>query len=291
MFSRIIFASEISPSAFNILKCLKGLRKLGAKKCLLVQCINPHETKAAISSFFVSVLEENLRKQKEILADQGYEVETRVVAGLMRNEINRIAVEEDFSIIVAGAAEQSIMGEVFFGSVAHEVIHHASRPVLLIRIPGNHDEVLSSDKECNITDHVLFPTDFSGNAEIALEFVKKMVKDGVKKVTLVHVQGKSRIDPHLSHRLEEFNEIDTNRLQEIKKVLLDEGAVDVEIQLLYGSPSAEIIRLVHEQKIPLVVMGSQGRGFVKELYLGSVSHNISRHSSASVLLVPAKREK
>jgi nucleotide-binding universal stress UspA family protein len=112
-----------------------------------------------------------------------------------------------------------------------------------------------------------------------------------KKVTLVHVQDKSRIDRHLSHRLEEFNEIDTNRLQEIKKVLLDEGAVDVEIQLLYGSPSAEIIRLVHEQKIPLVVMGSQGRGFVKELYLGSVSHNMSRHSSASVLLVPAKREK
>jgi len=37
-------------------------------------------------------------------------------------------------------------------------------------------------------------------------------------------------------------------------------------------------------------MGSQGRGFIKEVFLGSVSNNVARHSAASVLLIPAVRK-
>jgi len=37
------------------------------------------------------------------------------------------------------------------------------------------------------------------------------------------------------------------------------------------------------------VMGSQGRGFVSESFLGSVSHQVARRSPAPVLLIPAKR--
>lgn len=81
------------------------------------------------------------------------------------------------------------------------------------------------------------------------------------------------------------------RLQELKNELSAQGDVEVNIQLLYGSPTAEIIRLVRELNIPLVVMGSQGRGIIEEIYLGSVSHNVVRHSAASVLLIPAKRDK
>jgi hypothetical protein len=55
------------------------------------------------------------------------------------------------------------------------------------------------------------------------------------------------------------------------------------------SLQAEITRSIGERNAHLVVMGSQGRGFVKELFLGSVSHNVARHSDAAVLLIPAKR--
>ncbi|MCA1785684.1 MAG: universal stress protein [Desulfobacteraceae bacterium] len=36
-------------------------------------------------------------------------------------------------------------------------------------------------------------------------------------------------------------------------------------------------------------MGTQGRGFLGEFFLGSVSHNVARHSVAPVLLVPGLR--
>jgi nucleotide-binding universal stress UspA family protein len=312
MFKRIIIASETSPDALYVLKQIKSLQKLGTKECLLLQCLQPFEIKATISPHFNAILEENLKKQKEILLEEGFEVQTRVVSGHIRREVTRIAVEEDYSIIVAGATEYSLIGEVFFGVVAHEIIHQASKPVLIIRIAPKPEEELSALPELDLTSHIMFPTDFSENAGLAFEYVKKMVTDGVKKVTLVHVQDPGRVNPRLAHRLEKynvidtpeelaqdelvaaerlekFNVVDTQRLEDIKKELQALGDVEIDIQLLCGSPAVEIMKCIDAKKIPLVVMGSQGRGFVKEVYLGSVSNNLTRHASASVLLIPAKR--
>lgn len=229
----------------------------------------------------------------------------------MKEELNRIAEEEDFSIIVVGIDEHSLIGELFSKDAAYEVIHRTKKPVLLIR--SSVEEISGMEKECGIMDHILFPTDFSENAKNAFEYVKKMVEEGVQKVTIVNVQDLPRIINDVSYRLEEYNVIDTReeveelksltpeklkkfseidfeRLEMLKNELLEKGNTEVDIQLLYGSPSAEIMKLVHESKISLVVMGSQGRGFIKEIYLGSVSHNIARHSEASVFLIPAKRD-
>jgi nucleotide-binding universal stress UspA family protein len=89
--------------------------------------------------------------------------------------------------------------------------------------------------------------------------------------------------------LDEFNKIDRERLEKMKAILKKKGKARIDIELVYGAPFTEIIRLIREQNVNLVVMGSQGRGFIKELFLGSVSHNVARNSEASVLLIPAKR--
>lgn len=291
VFKRILVASEYSPNAFFSLKCLRSLKKLGVEECLLVQCLNPHETSTYTSAIFSPVFTEILEKQKTILTEQGFKVEARVVSGLVKNEINRIAVEEEFSLIVAGVVEHSMISEVFSGGVAQEVIHCARKPVLLIKTPGDPDIASGGTVECDLTRHVLFPTDFSDNADRAFVYVKKLVAEGTKRVTIVHVQDKALIERHLLYLLEEFNKNDLMRLQELKNELSAQGDVEVDIQLIYGSPTTEIIRLVRELKTLLVVMGSQGRGFIEEIYLGSVSHNVVRHSAASVLLIPAKRDK
>ena len=41
------------------------------------------------------------------------------------------------------------------------------------------------------------------------------------------------------------------------------------------------------ESVSLTVMGSQGRGHLGELFLGSVSHNVARHAPVPVLLIPA----
>ena len=72
------------------------------------------------------------------------------------------------------------------------------------------------------------------------------------------MQDKYRISPYLEDRLDEFNQIDTMRLQQMKDILQDQGQVEVEILLRYGSPSVEVLTAVRELNVQLVVMGCQG---------------------------------
>jgi len=313
MFTKMIVASELTKGESEIVKCLKGFRKLGAKKILLLRCLNPYEIEAKTSSLITDVFEGNFLKQKEILIEQGYDVETRIAAGIIRSEINKISDEEEYSIIVAGFAKHSMLGEALFGGVAHELINTVRKPLLIIRIPGNADEIEEGSGDgCDLTSHVLYPTDFSPNSLKAFEVVKMMAKSGVKRFTLVHVVNEARVNEGIPHRQVEFSTSDMNaelqmigstsddwlkklseddikRLKGLKAELEKNENIQVDIQLLFGKPAGEINRFTEEHNIPLVVMGSQGSGFIKELSLGSVSRNLVRHSSASILLVPVER--
>jgi len=206
-----------------------------------------------------------------------------------------------------------MLGEALFGGVAHELINTVRKPLLIIRIPGNADEIeKGSGDGYDLLSHVLYPTDFSPNSLKAFEVVKMMANSGAKRFTLVHVVNEARIDEGIPHRQVEFSTSDMNaelrtvastsgdwlkklseddfmRLQELKAELDKNENIQVDIQLLFGKPAGEINRFTEEHNIPLVVMGSQGSGFIKELSLGSVSRNLVRHSSASILLVPIER--
>ncbi|MDO9509088.1 MAG: universal stress protein [Thermovirgaceae bacterium] len=65
--------------------------------------------------------------------------------------------------------------------------------VLVLRLNGD-ENGQSEAPTCNFFGHILFPTDFSDNAERAFAFVEKFAKSGAKKITLFHVQDKEKID-------------------------------------------------------------------------------------------------
>lgn len=290
MFRKIIVATDLSDASNALINCLGSLQAYGTEECLLLQCLSLQAAASLALAYDTATPGNSLREQQAILEKQGYKVESRVVTGVAKQMLHHIAVEEDFSIIVVGAQEHSLTKEIFFGGLAYEIIHNSQKPVLLIRLAESDKDGLSCIKSigCDIGNHVLFPTDFSEGSDYAFEYLEKMVTDGVKKVILLHVQDKQRISPYLEDSIDEFNRIDGERLDDLKKMLKSKANVEVETVLRYGSPTGEILNLIREQNVQLVVMGSQGRGRIQEIFLGSVSHNVARHSPASVLLIPMK---
>ncbi|MGQ9476544.1 MAG: universal stress protein [Actinomycetota bacterium] len=247
------------------------------------------EAGAAAFSYSTDSVEGVLDEQRKILERQGFSVETRIVIGSAKAEINRAAADEDFSLIVVGSQSHSLVGGVLLGGVAYGIIHSARRPVLVVPIrkkPGEENECTNEClpvARCDLTKHVLFPTDFSENADHAFTYVEKMAEDGARRITLFHVMDKA----HLEHRLEE--ELVRMRLEKMKEILHEKSSAEIDTKIAYGTPFPEILRAVQEQDVHLVVMGSQGRGFIKEVFLGSVSHNVARSSDAPVLLIPSVR--
>lgn len=293
MFKRIIVATDLSSAAFAVVRNLGALKAYGAEECLLLQCLSLPQVGSVAMSYTYSVLNRNLEDQKEMLEKEGFKVETRIVPGMAGLEINRIAAEENYSLVVAGAESRTKLSEALLGGIAYEIIHRCRIPVFVARLEEIKVEGMSyiEAPRFNYNQHILFPTDFSETAKQAYTIIKDLSVSGAMKITLMHVQDQAKIEPHLLDRLDEFNEIDQARLDALKEDLHEISDVQVDTLLSYGNPAKEILTAIKDRQVQLAVMGSQGRGYIKELFLGSVSHNIVRMSEASVLLIPAKREK
>jgi nucleotide-binding universal stress UspA family protein len=61
--------------------------------------------------------------------------------------------------------------------------------------------------------------------------------------------------------------------------------VGVETVILEGKPAAEIVKYASEQKIDLIVVGTQGKKGIERLLLGSVAETIIRSATCRVLVV------
>ena len=281
MFERLIVAVDHSAASQALAHAIQGMAALGTKDVLLLQCITVSDLTPISLTYTLEYLEKNLEELKSILFDSGFDVESRIVPGSPRSEAYRIAIREHYSAIVTGAHKHAAV-EPLFGGLAFDLIHHAPKPVLIVRI----GDCMAAPVD--FLAHVLLPTDFSDNAELAFAQLAALVKCGARRVTLLHVQDQSRIGKALEDKLGEYNEVDGRRLENMKYKLEELGA-EVQTLIRFGSPSVETLKTIRELNVSLVVMGSQGRGFVQELFIGSVSHNIARHSDASVLLIPARK--
>jgi len=290
MFQTIAIATDLSEASDMVIACLRGLHDLGTRKVVLAHAVGVrHEEE--IAHLLSQMAESKLASQRAAIEAQGFQVAVQVGPGTPMVEVNRIAKEHQASLIVVGSLGSTLAREVLLGGTALAILHRAEIPVLVVRLrvtePGAKEKCRAVCED--FTKHVLFPTDFSDNAEKAFEQVRQLAANGVRRVTLLHVQDKTKIDPHLKERLGEFNRIDQERLERLKDELTRQGAIDVDIKIPYGSPTQEILRLAAEDEDTLIVMGSQGRGFIREVFLGSVSHNVARYASVPVLIVPPVR--
>lgn len=290
MFKRTLIGTDLSQASLEIVNCIGWLKSLGVQEIILTHCLNIWGI-GAFAYQVESFIKPTIENQRRILEEQGFVAKVEVVFGSPQAEINRLANEKDCSLIVIGSQGHSLWKETLLGGVALNILHRAQIPTLVIRLKTYEKD---GQTTCEVTmrdipNHILFPTDFSDNAEYAFTYVEKFVERGSQRITLMHVQDRVRIEKYLENRLNEFNKIDQERLERLKAKLCEKGAIDVSIELPYGLPAQEILKQISKTDISLVIMGSQGRGFFGEVFLGSVSHNIARHAPVSVLIIPAIR--
>lgn len=290
MFEQILVATDLSETSDQVINNLAALRALGAREATLLYCLRMHSPEM-LTDDALAFIRPKLDRQAGLARGVGFEVKVETAAGPPRREVHRVADERDAALIIIASHGHSLAFQGFFGSTACAILHAARRPVLVMRVrPVERDgETMNEVVPLEPIRHVLHATDFSDNAEQAFAHVRNLARSAVRRFTLVHVQDKTRIGTHLEDRLEEFNRIDTDRLERLKQQLLEDGAERVDLELPYGSPTPEILRLAREREVSLLVLGNQGRGFISEIFLGSVSHNVTHHAPVPVLLIPALR--
>ncbi|MCX6843082.1 MAG: universal stress protein [candidate division WOR-3 bacterium] len=289
MFHRILVATDLSPASEHLPAAVASLRSLGASEAVLVYCLEIRDVDK-VAGTLVKLARPALERQRQALAASGFAATIEVRLGPPAVEINRAAVEKDCSVIVVGSHGHNLAADILLGGVATAVIHSAARPVLLIKMKlrSEGEAMVCEGAPCDPLTHVLYPTDFSDNAESAFSYLEKIVESGAKRVSLLHVQDRV-VGEYLRDRLDEFNATDTARLEQLRDQLLAKGATDIRIEVPYGAVAQEILDRITGNEASFVVMGTQGRGHIGELFLGSISHKVARRSPVPVLMVPLER--
>ena len=152
-------------------------------------------------------------------------------------------------------------------------------------------------------EKVLYSTDFSPLAEVALDYVRKLKEAGEKEVVVVHVVDDLSVElPEGAELLKErelyrvLPEADQKyltslleRLEAVKSRLEADG-LSVKLYLRYGNIPKQIVDVAEKEGVKLIVMGAHGKGLLTEILLGSVSTDVIRNASCPVLIVKRREE-
>ncbi|WP_408956477.1 universal stress protein [Natroniella sp. ANB-PHB2] len=143
-------------------------------------------------------------------------------------------------------------------------------------------------------EKILLATDFSKQANNLIETAKRLKETGLKKVILVHVINTERIKFEF---FDTSNSINQDYKEREKKLLLKEKerleslGLDVEPLILVGSPAEKIVETAEAKEVDLILIASHGKGYIKELLLGSTTLKVIRVSKVPVLLENYKENK
>jgi len=287
VFEKIVLATDLSPAWNEIIACGGELKALGCKEVILTYVISV-KFMAGMEGILQSTARPKLEAQQQQLAAQGLHVTVEIPTGLPADSLNDIACRGGADLIVVGSHGQSLWREGVLGCFTCAVLHNAQYPVLLLNVrlktPGQPGSCQISRTE--VLRHVLLPTDFSEISSRALGYLERLAAQGLGQVTVLNaldVPGGEAYPPGYQEIAEGAAR---DLLEQWKQRLLQAGIPLVNDHFDPGHPLPAILRVLESQDISLIVMGTQGKGFIKEIFLGSVAHNVSRLAMCPVLLIP-----
>ncbi len=135
---------------------------------------------------------------------------------------------------------------------------------------------------------ILVPMDGSKNSKRGLEMAISVARQFGATITGVYSINEP---PHSEFRgvgsvRDSFND-EVKKFMEEAKVLAAQNGIVFKEKLMRGDIGYNIIKLAHnkKEKFNLIIIGSRGRGSIKEMFFGSVSNYVIHASKIPVLVV------
>jgi len=279
MFEKILVPTDFSKHAKKVIECVGEIP--GIKQVVLLSVIS----RSAITRVWDPVaelkeVEARLMEEKKLIAAPGIEVKVRAVSvleGEIGNAVQRVAEEEKASLVAMGARGKSRIQSALLGSVSRHALRFGDTHLLIMRY-----KILDSgemEKHCaRVFSKVLFPTDFSQPAEVALSFLKNI--QGIGELVLLNVVSTGETDEEIEANVA----IATKKTEEIAGEL-NKGGMKVTPRVVIGHPVEMIRTVADEEDVSLIAMSSQGAVAIKKGRIGSTAYDVANSADKPVLIL------
>jgi nucleotide-binding universal stress UspA family protein len=279
MFEKVLIPTDFSSHAKKVIECVGEIPGLSELLLLNVVARDPL-ARVWDPVAEVKEAEKRLTNEKNAIKTPGVNIRVKAVSvldGEVASAIQKVAAEENASLVAMGARGKSLIQSVLLGSVSRNVLRFGDTHLLTMRY-----RMLESgdmEKYCaRIFAKVLFPMDFSQPAEAALSFLKSM--PGIGELVLLNVVSKgetrAEIDEGAKWAAEKLNEISQD---------LSKDGMKVTSRVVIGNPVEEIRFASDEEDVSLIAMSSQGSVAIKKGRIGSTAYDVANSADRPVLIL------
>lgn len=282
MLERLVVA--ISKPHFSVDQLLSLIDYSGASEIAIVHCIESVLSTPARDQALAGHARKKLNASvAEAVRHTSISLHAEVRTGIPAQQVIQAASELATDTIVIGAFLGVPRQELFLGSTALEIVRYARGNILVVHLAPELELVVGGFQR-PLLEHVLFPTDFSDFSLNAFAKLLGLADNRLRRVSLLHVQDATRLEPHLMGRLPEFDVIDEQRLQEMTQSLAAKG-VQTDHRIELAVPEQSIARTAIELDVSCIAIGSRGRTITHGPSWGSVSERVVRCAEAPVLVI------
>ena len=287
MFSRILFPTDFSEYAAKTLDCIAGFP--GVRDVILLHVIKETISPRGGGEIGSALFHEGkitLKEEKRHLESLGENIRVRTevkVASDIAGAIVQSADENAVSLIVIGARGSSLVEEILLGSVSKAVVRRSRTSVLIMRhkitlgLEGKTYEMFCP----MILSRVLCPVDFSVYSDNAIARLR--ATPGVGEVILLFVVSRGETEQEIEYCQRRAE----HRIEKMQRDLATQG-IRAKALVKRGNPSSEILRVAEEEDVSAVWMSSVGRGWFRELLLGSTADAVAVNSRRPVFIIRSK---
>lgn len=281
MFARILVPLDGSRRSERALPYAAGLAKAFGGELVLV-----HDETIGLGGDDTPAAADTMGRIKDLvstLEELGLQVRLRVAYGPAAQAILRAADEEHADVIVMSTHGRGGLGRWLYGSVADDVLRHATLPTVLISA--------ACDRSWSIEGpfRLLVPLDGSPLAEAALGPAGEVADALGAELVLLRV-----VEP-----ADGFAALETAYLPAQSQGVLDEaqGYLDgistspsmagrtTTRLVAAGDPAAKITAVARDENVDLIVMSMHGSGGLARLMMGSVATSVLQRAATPLLLV------
>lgn len=286
----ILVATDFSQTAAAALEWAGEIARAGNARVLLVHALR---LPTPVPGYLAPELDATeaiqaaaLRQLQTVataFAERGVETESHLGTGQAEEVILETADRIAADLVVMGTRGLTGVRHLLLGSTAEEVIGRARRPVLTIHPDDGHPRPIRT---------VLVPTDFTGDTELAVATVRKLLSPlaGEARLVLLHAY-------HLPVEYTAYGPIPTStsfpgdgvadatrRIDEAAEALRAQGLA-VEATVREGYAPEVVADEARQRGADLVAMGSHGRTGLPRWLLGSTAERVVQLAPCPVLTV------